>query len=326
MQIELKNGENEGLNPSKVKIGQLPRWAWLLAVLTAAVLWAGISVHHWYLGLRPVDLGSPSTWTSLETKQKIADSLAQIVTLPDFRVGVHLVQRGENYWGIARDGNINIDTLVGFNPELENLQAWLEQPLMMSNTKGSLVLAKRGDSLRTIAIRAGMEAKTIAEANRLPWYGLREGQLLFLPGARPAMLSAAMKDHYGKRSIFRSPLQGSYSSLKGNRSDPFTGSTKHHNGVDIRADYNEPVAAAAGGKVIFAGWKNGYGKTVIIDHAEDYRSLYGHLNSIQVKHGARVQRHQFIGLVGATGRATGPHLHFTIWHKGKLKDPLQFLW
>jgi murein DD-endopeptidase MepM/ murein hydrolase activator NlpD len=100
----------------------------------------------------------------------------------------------------------------------------------------------------------------------------------------------------------------------------------HHNGVDIKAAYNDPVSAAAAGTVIFSGWNSGFGKCVKIDHKNGYVTLYGHLNSISVSLGQQVKQYQFVGKVGSTGRATGPHLHFTIYHNGKIKNPLEFLW
>jgi murein DD-endopeptidase MepM/ murein hydrolase activator NlpD len=75
-----------------------------------------------------------------------------------------------------------------------------------------------------------------------------------------------------------------------------------------------------------AGWNSGFGKCVIIEHANGLRTLYGHLNTVMVHVGQKVKRNQYIGRVGSTGRTTGPHLHFTIWKDGKLQDPLKYLW
>lgn len=112
----------------------------------------------------------------------------------------------------------------------------------------------------------------------------------------------------------------------GTRVDPFTGEKRFHNGVDIRAPFNALVAAAADGTVALAGWNDGFGKCVVIDHAQGYRTLYGHLNAILVHVGETVKQHQLIGRVGMTGRTTGPHLHFTIWKNKKVQDPMKYLW
>jgi murein DD-endopeptidase MepM/ murein hydrolase activator NlpD len=97
-----------------------------------------------------------------------------------------------------------------------------------------------------------------------------------------------------------------------------------HLGVDLAAPTGTPVVAASDGVVDFAGWRGGYGKTIIIDHGERYSTLYGHLHSYQVKAGEQVKRGQVIGQVGSTGLSTGPHLHYEIRVDGIHRDPMTF--
>jgi murein DD-endopeptidase MepM/ murein hydrolase activator NlpD len=198
--------------------------------------------------------------------------------------------------------------------------------VLLPNQKGSLYQVGETRTPEAIEEEFGLLSGTVRAANKVGWRGLAEGQVLFLPGIGPKQMTASMQAIYARRSFFRSPLAGRYTSLLGNRVDPFTGVIRHHNGVDIKAAFNAPVAAAADGVVKLAGWNDGFGKCIIIDHAEGYRTLYGHLNEINVKIGQKVKQHQFIGRVGLTGRTTGPHLHFTIWKNGKLQDPLKYLW
>ncbi len=100
----------------------------------------------------------------------------------------------------------------------------------------------------------------------------------------------------------------------------------HHRAIDIAAPWGSPIVAADNGKVIRAGWNTqGYGWLVIIDHGNDYLTLYAHLSSIEVPLGAIVRRGQIIGLEGSTGNSTGPHLHFEIRDFGRLIDPLTLL-
>jgi len=183
-----------------------------------------------------------------------------------------------------------------------------------------------GESLESIAAEYGLKPEQVKAANRIGWLGLKPGQLLFLPGAKPRQLGPKLSDDYKRRSILRSPLKGRYTSTMGTRSDPFTGAVSHHNGVDIKAAYNELVYSAAAGTVIMAGWNAGFGKCVKIDHHNGYVTLYGHLNSILVHQGQELKGFQVLGKVGSTGRATGPHLHFTIYYQGKAKNPLDFIW
>jgi murein DD-endopeptidase MepM/ murein hydrolase activator NlpD len=95
--------------------------------------------------------------------------------------------------------------------------------------------------------------------------------------------------------------------------------------VDFGAGYGEPIRAAADGTVVEAGWLGGYGNATVIDHGKGMATLYGHQSKILVSQGQSVKRGQVIGLVGATGFATGPHLHFEVRIDGTPVDPLPYL-
>ncbi len=122
------------------------------------------------------------------------------------------------------------------------------------------------------------------------------------------------------------PVWGKITSHYGYRTDPFTGKYEFHEGVDIKARWGTPVRATAEGKVIFAGWKPGYGKTVIIRHAFGYTTLYGHMSKIKVKRGMWVKSGQIIGYVGSSGRSTGPHVHYEVWRYSRKVNPLKYMY
>jgi murein DD-endopeptidase MepM/ murein hydrolase activator NlpD len=105
------------------------------------------------------------------------------------------------------------------------------------------------------------------------------------------------------------------------RPNPFGAGMETHPGIDIGAPMGATIAAAAGGRVIFAGWYGGYGNAIILDHGGSTSTLYGHCSQIFVSTGQDVQRGQAIGAVGMTGRATGPHLHFEVRVNGVPVDP-----
>jgi len=121
------------------------------------------------------------------------------------------------------------------------------------------------------------------------------------------------------------PTHGWLSSTAGNRSDPFTGEKDFHPGLDISADKGDPVYATADGKIVNASAAGNYGNLVIIDHGYGLETRYGHLSAFKVKDGQTVKRGDLIGLVGATGRATGPHLHYEVRANGRILNPLQLL-
>jgi murein DD-endopeptidase MepM/ murein hydrolase activator NlpD len=98
-----------------------------------------------------------------------------------------------------------------------------------------------------------------------------------------------------------------------------------HEGIDLGAAYGSPIAAAAAGVVIYAGWEGGYGNLVVIDHGGGLATAYGHQSRIAVSVGQSVSQGETIGYVGSTGHSTGPHLHFEVRVNGQAVDPLGYL-
>src|SRR5688572_12992074 len=98
-----------------------------------------------------------------------------------------------------------------------------------------------------------------------------------------------------------------------------------HRGVDLAAATGTPVHAMSGAIVEFAGAMTGYGNVIILRHNANTKTVYAHLSRIDVQRGARVRGEDVIGLVGATGNASGPHLHFEVWRWGHAEDPVPLL-
>jgi murein DD-endopeptidase MepM/ murein hydrolase activator NlpD len=107
----------------------------------------------------------------------------------------------------------------------------------------------------------------------------------------------------------------------GYRRDPFTRRGRMHTGVDLEGDYGQSVGAPIAGTVSFAGVKRGYGNIVIVDHGGGITTYYAHLSSISVAVGDAVGSGQIIGMIGSTGRSTGPHLHFEVRANGHPVNP-----
>ena len=128
-----------------------------------------------------------------------------------------------------------------------------------------------------------------------------------------------------RRPVPRSPMKllapvaGAYGDLYGPRGNRF------HAGIDIPASKGTPVGAAAAGRVVFAAVGEGFGKLVVLEHAHGVRTRYAHLSRITVRVGQYVKASATVGLVGATGEATGPHLHFEVLVRGANVDPLSAL-
>ncbi len=121
------------------------------------------------------------------------------------------------------------------------------------------------------------------------------------------------------------PVIGWLSSAFGAREDPVNGGADFHPGLDISADYGTPVKATADGTIDTAGWAGDYGNMILVKHGYGMSTRYGHLSRLAVSAGQTVKRGQVIGYVGATGRTTGPHLHYEILLNGARINPMNLL-
>ncbi len=121
------------------------------------------------------------------------------------------------------------------------------------------------------------------------------------------------------------PVDGLITSGFGYRHHPIEGGIRFHSGIDIAAEHGTIICASQSGRVVGAGWHGLLGKCVIIQHDNDFITLYGHCSSVLVQVGQGVERGQVIALVGSTGLATGPHVHFEIRLNGVPVNPMKYL-
>jgi murein DD-endopeptidase MepM/ murein hydrolase activator NlpD len=121
------------------------------------------------------------------------------------------------------------------------------------------------------------------------------------------------------------PVEGRLTSSYGERVDPFNGEGAFHSGIDISVPYGTPVHAAADGVITFAEVMSGYGNLIDLDHGHGISTRYGHLSGFAITAGEHVRRGQIIGYVGATGRATSPHLHYEVRIQNVPVNPHKYL-
>lgn len=125
------------------------------------------------------------------------------------------------------------------------------------------------------------------------------------------LYEAALRERARVPSIW--PVEGESTDSFGVRGNPFGGGgAEFHAGQDIAAPRGTPVFAPAEGRVVQAGWQNGYGQLVVVDHGNGLTTRYGHLSKIEVTAGQELKRGDRLGQVGSTGRSTGPHLHYEV--------------
>ena len=120
-------------------------------------------------------------------------------------------------------------------------------------------------------------------------------------------------------------VKGWMSSPFGERVDPISGKKAWHEGMDFAGAKSSEVIAVANGVVVFAGYRDGYGKMVEISHGKDMRTRYGHHEEVLVHAGQSVKRGDVIALMGSSGRSTGPHVHFEVLKEGRPVNPARYV-
>lgn len=228
----------------------------------------------------------------------------------------YTVVAGDTLSGIAQQHGIDLDTLMAANPGISDLIHPGDQLDIVAN-KGVIYQVNTGDTLWDIAHTYGIRVEEIKSANSKQDDHLAVGEKLFIPGARWARAETAVARATVSRFIW--PTRGEVSSPFGWRWG------RLHAGVDLANDIGTHVMAARAGRVIWAGWRGGYGYTVMLDHGGGYVSLYGHLDDYFVERGQYVRAGQRIASMGNTGNSTGPHLHFEIQKDGEAVDPMGLL-
>ena len=237
-----------------------------------------------------------------------------------FAAGVqqHLVQKGETLSEIAQKYKVPLKLIIQANSikSAHRIQTGktLRIPGKAFALKEILYQVRPGDTLIGIARRHNVEWKYLQRINSISSpRNLQIGMEIRIPN----------DGSLGFRSPLRVPLI--VTSKFGYRPHPVTRRYRRHEGIDFRAATSTRIYASKTGRVIFAGRKGGYGKTVGIEHENHFTTWYGHLSHIRVKVGQTVSQGKVIGLSGNTGISTGPHLHFEIRYRGRSENPTKHL-
>ncbi len=295
---------------------------------------------------------SPGTDTSLAQAGALLDDgtlltgYAPLTTVEDGAslIQTYRVKSGDTLVTIAKHFGISMMTLWWSNKLTSKDALHVGQTLRVPPVNGVVVTVTESDTLDSLATKYNADPTDIIDLNGLEDPTLVVGQVLVLPGARGAAIPTpkptpkpVVRSSSGSSS--RTTSSGSTAKYSGGVFKwPVIGggnyiSQYYHYGhwaIDIAASYGSPVVAAAAGKVIFAGWKNnGGGYQVWISHGGNLYTTYNHMSAITVGNGQSVARGRQVGRIGATGDATGPHLHFEvwigqIWNGGTRVNPLRY--
>ncbi len=257
----------------------------------------------------------------------------------------YTVRSGDTLTGIASRFGVRMMTIWWANNLKAKDELHIGQELVIPPVNGLVHTVAAGETLASVADKFKVDAAQVVSFNGLIDETLVIGQVLMLPGAQgKAIPTPKPTPRVVARTTVRQSSGGSSGNVRppvsyggGAFAWPVAGgyiSQYYHAGhpaIDIAANYGTPVRAAASGTVLFAGWKNnGGGYQVWIAHGSGLYTTYNHMSALTVRTGERVGRAAMIGRIGASGWATGPHLHFEVWRGpiwsgGTRVNPLSYL-
>jgi len=248
------------------------------------------------------------------------------------------VKSGDTLVTIAHKFDVSMMTLWWANKLKAKDDLHIGQVLRIPPVSGLVVTVAETDTIDSLAATYKSKASRILAVNGLGDSTLVAGQVLVIPGAKGAPIPTPKPTPKPKpRTSSGSSSHATSNSRSGGGGTPthYSGGSFHwpvvgggnyvsqyfhdgHGAIDIAADYGSPVVAAGGGRVAFAGWKsNGGGWQVWINHGSGLWTTYNHMSALSVGSGQWVGKGQRVGRIGASGWATGPHLHFEVWAGGE---------
>ena len=237
----------------------------------------------------------------------------------------HTVEAGETLGQIASLLGVSVDQIVTSNrirsPELLAAGQTLRVP-----QEGILHVIKKGQTLTDISLTYAVSVEEITAANRITNPEMiYAGEEILIPRDASLPWKTVVALSKGAETRFIWPLAGEVVSTFGWRVHPVLQYRHHHNGIDIDVPEGTTVVAAAAGLVSFVGEEEGYGTVLVLSHADDYITAYGHLSRVFVYSGQFVEAGQPIAESGNTGISSGPHLHFEVRNREFPIDPMRYL-
>lgn len=231
------------------------------------------------------------------------------------------IEKGDTLWKISRNFDVDLQTLMVVNHLNTNSTLSVGELVQVPASRSGIYVIQAGDTIWGIADQYKISANDLMRFNvNVNPNNLKIGDKLVLPdNIRRVPIEEPSRSFNLSPMYLSWPLSGIITSAFGWRKSGF------HHGLDIAADTGTPIKACAAGKVVFTGWKSVYGRTVVVEHYNGEQTLYAHASKILVTNGQKVIKGQKIALVGATGNATGPHLHLEIKKGGQTLNPLKYL-
>lgn len=281
---------------------------------------------------KPVSADYLKSSTDIIPKKEVA-----LTSLPDERKRnqpfQYTIQQGDTLYSIGNQFKVSVDALQYINGLSDSSVLTVGKEITIPPVSGLIHKVEKGDTLNSIASDYDVAPQAIADFNYiLDTSRLAVGTELVIPGGKVPEEPAP---------IIYVPIQPSYGTTGTATADkgycvwPTTVRTIsqyftwYHNGLDVAAGRQNampPLLACNSGTVIRSGWDPfGLGLHVILDHGDGYQTVYGHMSRIDVSFGEKVGRGEQLGMMGSTGRSTGPHVHFMVKYNGVAQNPLNYL-
>jgi murein DD-endopeptidase MepM/ murein hydrolase activator NlpD len=240
---------------------------------------------------------------------------------PPVAILLYRAHTGDTMSGIATKLGMDIDTISSMNRvEGRGVHNVTVGEILKVPSQNGIYLPLAAD-FDAQCRKYSVSPEDVLAANSLTRSQLTAGIRLFFPGVQHTGYARSLAVGVGVSL----PLRGWESSPYGWRPDPFTGQRSHHSGVDIAAPEGSPIRSATDGVVIAAGYDSMLGNYVEVRAQLGYSYVYGHMSTILARSGLRVATGSLLGLVGHTGYATGPHLHFEVRLHGVPQNPRNYL-
>lgn len=300
--------------------------SFLILILTAVVAGPIIAENNPFVGSLEQNQGNFQA--SVVSYNPYESSLGTIISAkPRDKVVEYEVLGGDTLASIAKKFNVSVDS-IKWASNLKSDTIKPKDTLQIPPVSGIVYKVAAGDNVYNIAKKFGTDAQKIVnfpfnDFADLDNFTLTPGQTLIVPDGVPPQEKPRIAPQYAQVQV---GVRGTSNFIW-----PTTGSISqypiwYHMAVDIQNPGAPPIIASDTGTVVFAGCLGyGYGCHVIIDHANGYETLYGHMSQILVSPGQAVTQGQQLGIMGCTGRCTGTHLHFEVRAGGAQLNPLSFL-
>ena len=248
-------------------------------------------------------------------------TIADIVKPKNGMISTYIVRAGDTLSGIATMFGVSPNTVLWANDLPRGSKLKVGQTLTILPVTGVRYVVKKGDTLASIAKKFGGDAAEIARFNGIDNTSLAVGVEIVVPDGEIAALPPSGSAKFGPEPAHNVGPTGTLAQV-GYYIAPLSGYIRTqgihgYNAVDLASPGNPhaPILAAAAGDVVVAkegGWNGGYGSYIVIQHENGSQTLYGHASRVIVADGQSVVQGQVIGYIGASGKATGPHVHFEI--------------